>query len=77
MIHGKLGSTAVVICLRFTGSLREPHMCLCTKPEEIIQFVWRHDHYSKQTRLVKKEKLFDLIYRTEAKPDLFVRVHSL
>ena len=77
MIHGKPGSTAMMICLRFTGSLREPHMCLSTKPAEMIQFVWPHDHYSKQTRLVKKQKLFDQIYRTEAKPDLFVRVQSL
>ena len=43
MIHGKPGSTAMVICLRFTGGLGEPHMCLCTKPAEMIQFVWPHD----------------------------------
>ena len=55
MIHGKPGSTAMMIYLTFTGSLREPPVCLCTKPAEMIQFVWPHDHYSKQTRLVRKK----------------------
>lgn len=76
MIHGKPGLTAMVICLRFTGSLREPHVCLCTKPAEMIQFVWPHDHYSKQTRLVRKKNcLIKFVERKQSR--IFLLEYSL